>query len=102
MLQLFPETYVQSIGVWVKFSIEDIPNLLKGLDSNCKKIHKRMIRIFRWIIEFQDDAAVILKPYVSYVQIYVEKIKDSSSDSEVVSLAIKFLANDLKKIIGGN
>jgi hypothetical protein len=96
-LQLFPDTYVESIGVYVKFTITDIPDLLKGLDSNCVKIHKRMIRIFRWIIEFQskifyntkilDDASSVLKPYLSYINTYIENICNTSKDPEVVSLA---------------
>ena len=70
MLQFFPNGYIESIDVNVKFTSEDIPDLLKGLDSSCKKIHKKMIKIFKWIIEYQDDAKEILKNYISYIQIY--------------------------------
>lgn len=53
ILQLLGDTFVESTGVTVKFKSADIPDLLKGLEYNCTKIHKRMIRIFRWIIEYQ-------------------------------------------------
>ena len=43
MLQFFPNGYIKCIDVNVKFTAEDIPDLLKGLDSSCKKIHKKMI-----------------------------------------------------------
>lgn len=53
MLQLLGDTYVETTQVNVKFTKSNIPDLLKGLEYNCVKIHKRMIRIFRWIIEYQ-------------------------------------------------
>ena len=99
MLQLFPDTYVESVGIYVKFTQADIPDLLKGLELNCAKIHKRMIRIFRWIIEFQsniithidvlfiDDAEAVLKPYISYINTYIENICNTSNDPEIVQLA---------------
>ena len=99
MLQFFPNGYIKSIDVNVKFSNEDIPNLIKGLDSSCKKIHKKMIKIFKWIIEYQDDAKDILKNYISYIQIYVEKIKNSSIEPDVVETAKKFLDNDLIRVM---
>ena len=99
MLQFFPNGYIKSIDVKVKFTSEDIPNLLKGLDSSCKKIHKKMIKIFKWIIEYQEDAKDILKNYISYIQIYVEKIKNSSIEPDVVETAKKFLENDLTRVI---
>ena len=54
-----------------------------------------MIKIFKWIIEYQD----ILKNYISYIQIYMEKIKNSSTEPDVVETARKFLENDLTRII---
>ena len=41
MLQFFPNGFNKYINGNVKFTIEDIPDLLKGLDSSCKKIHKK-------------------------------------------------------------
>ena len=99
MLQFFPNGYIQSIGVNVKFVTEDIPNLIKGLDSSCKKIHKKMIKIFKWIIEYQDDAKEILKNYISYIQICVEKIKNSSIEPDVIETAKKFLESDLIRVL---
>ena len=99
MLQFFPNGYIKCIDVNVKFSSEDIPDLLKGLDSSCKKIHKKIIKIFKWIIEYQENAKEILKNYISYIQIYVEKIKNSSTEPDVVETAKKFLENDLIKIL---
>ena len=98
MLQFFPNEYIKYINGNVKFSVEDIPDLLKGLDSSCKKIHKKMIKIFKWIIEYQDDAKEILKNYVSYIQICVEKIKNSTTEPDTMETARKFLENDLVKI----
>ena len=99
MLQFFPNGYIQSVNVNVKFNAEDIPHLLKGLDSSCKKIHKKMIKVFKWIIEYQNDAKDILKNYISYIQICVEKIKNSSNEQDVVETARKFLENDLPRVI---
>ena len=98
MLQFFPNGYIKYINGNVKFSSEDIPDLLKGLDSSCKKIHKKMIKIFKWIIEYQDDSKEILKNYVSYIQICVEKIKNSTTEPDTMETAKKFLENDLIKI----
>ena len=101
MLQFFPNGFNKYINGNVKFTIEDIPDLLKGLDSSCKKIHKKMIKIFKWIIEYQDDAKEILKNYISYIQICVEKIKNSATEQDTMETARKFLENDLVKIING-
>ena len=98
MLQVFPNGYIKSINVNVKFKSEDIPDLLKGLDSSCKKIHRKMIKIFKWIIEYQSDAKEILKNYISYIQICVEKIKNSSNEPDVVEIARKFLEQDLPRV----
>ena len=98
MLQFFPNGFNKYINGNVKFTIEDIPDLLKGLDSSCKKIHKKMIKIFKWIIEYQDDAKEILKNYISYIQICVEKIKNSATEQDTMETARKFLENDLVKI----
>ena len=99
MLQFFPNAYIKYINGTIKFTSEDIPDLLKGLDSSCKKIHKKMIKIFKWIIEYQDDAKEILKNYVSYIQICVEKIKNSTTETDTMETARKFLENDLVKIV---
>lgn len=60
ILQLLGDTFVESTGVNVRFKSTDIPDLLKGLEYNCTKIHKRMIRIFRWIIEYQSKCYIFL------------------------------------------
>ena len=46
MLQFFPNAYIKYINGTIKFTSEDIPDLLKGLDSSCKKIHKKIIKNF--------------------------------------------------------
>ena len=58
-----------------------------------------MIKIFKWIIEYQDDAKDILKNYLSYIQICVEKIKNSTTEPDTMETARKFLESDLPKII---
>ena len=70
ILQIFPNLKIESLNLELKFKSADIPNLLKGLELSCHKIHKKMITILEWIIEFQDDAKLILKPYYKYSQIY--------------------------------
>ena len=102
MLQFFSNGYIKSIDINVKFTSEDIPNLIKGLDSSCKKIHKKMIKLFKWIIEYQDDAKDILKNYISYIQIYVGNIRNSSSETNVVEKVKKFLENNLTRVIWQN
>ena len=37
MLQFFPNWYINCIDVNLQFTNEDIPDLLKGLDSSFKK-----------------------------------------------------------------
>jgi hypothetical protein len=94
LLQLFPDTYVESVGVYIKFTNNDIPELLKGLDLNSSKIHKRVLRIFVWILSFQGfcflilaDAAQVLKPYLSYIVSYIENICNTTNDQEIIQLA---------------
>jgi hypothetical protein len=99
MLQFFPNGRAESVKVNVAFTAEDIPNLLNGLDMNCKKIHKKMISIFKWIIEYQTNAKVILKNYVSFLQTYIERIRDMSDNQAVINNAKNFLQNELVKII---
>ena len=100
LLQFFPTGIAESVKVNVAFDAEDIPNLLKGLDMNCKKIHKKMINIFKWIIEYQSNFKDILINYVSFLQSYIEVIRDSSDNKEVIEIASKFLDTELIKIKG--
>ena len=94
ILQFFPNGEGE---VPIKFTSEDIPSLLKGLDTNSTKIHKKMIKIFKWIIDYQSDYLDVLKGNISFVQIYVEKIRDTSSRQDIIELADKFL-KDLSTI----
>ena len=71
---------------------------MKGLDSSCVKIHKKIIKIFKWIIEYQNDAQNVLGPFVPYIQIYVEKVMDSSKEIDVIDTAKRFLSVDLQRI----
>ena len=98
ILDYFPPAIAETIKINVAFDAEDIPNLLKGLDMNCTKIHKKMINIFMWIIGYQSNAQEILKNYVSFLQSYIEVIRDSSDNKEVVDIASKFLNTVLIKI----
>ena len=98
LLQLFPEYYIESLKITLKFTNEDIPNLLKGLELSCARIHKKMIKIFIWIIQFQKDAEAILKPYVSYITTYLENICNTSADQDVIQHAKKFINDDLNKL----
>lgn len=98
ILQLLGDTFVESTNTNVKFKSSDIPDLLKGLEFNCKKIHKRMIRVFKWIIEYQDDASSVLNPYKSYITSYVENIINTCQDNEIIQLGVNLINADLKKI----
>ena len=98
MLQFFPNGRAESVKINVAFSSEDIPNLLKGLDMNCQKIHKKMISIFKWIIEYQTNAQIILKNYVSFLQTYIERIRDTSDNDAIIENAKNFLNQELIKI----
>jgi hypothetical protein len=88
ILQLLGGDTIESTGVVLKFKDTDIPDLLKGLEYNCTRIHKRMIKIFRWIIEYQNDAQTVLSPYVNYISSYVENICNLSKEDEVVQLGL--------------
>ena len=98
ILQTFPGVKFENMKFELKFKANDIPSLLKGLELSCYKIHKKMIHIFRWIIQFQNDANKILKPYISYLITYLENICNTSADPNVISNAQSFLENEIKKL----
>ena len=100
ILQSIPNSKIESLNIELKFKGSDIPNLLKGLELSCRKIHKKMIHIFKWIIEYQPDAKKIIKPYLSYLITYLENICNTSTEPEIIKLAQQFLdkeVNELKK-----
>ena len=82
---------IKNLNLELKFKSVDIPNLLKGLELSCYKIHKKMINILDWIIQFQNDANKILKPYVSYITTYLENIINTSAEPDVISAAQNFI-----------
>ena len=98
MLLIFPNMKIKNLNLELKFKSTDIPNLLKGLELSCYKIHKKMINILDWIIQFQDDANKILKPYVSYIITYLENIINTSAEPDVISAAQNFINNQIFKI----
>ena len=98
MLIIFPNMEIKSLNIKLRFKITDIPNLLKGLESSCHKIHKKMISILDWIIEYQDDANKILRPYVSYITTYLENIINTSAEPDIISAAQNFINNRIAKI----
>jgi hypothetical protein len=98
ILEFYPGMKIDSLNIELKFKSNDIPNLLKGLELSCNKIHKKMINILDWIIQFQDDANKILKPYVSYIITYLENIINTSAEPDVISAAQNFINNQIVKI----
>ena len=94
MLKFFSNLSVENIY----FNSEDIPYLLKGLEMNCQKIHYKMIRIFKWIINYQTEGQIILKYYVNFLETYIERIRDTTDKESVIEEAKKFLNEDLIKI----
>ena len=54
-----------------------------------------MISILEWIIQFQDDANKILKPYVSYITTYLENIINTSAEPVIISAAQNFINNKI-------
>ena len=99
ILQFFPNRFIKSVNTNVIFEENDIPYLLKGLDSGNKKIDKKMIKIFKWIIECQKNAKNLLKNYTSYIQICIEKIINTSDEPDVLEIAKRFLLNDFPKLL---
>ena len=98
MLLIFPNMEIKDLNLELKFKSADIPNLLKGLELSCYKIHKKMINILDWIIQFQDDANKILKPYASYITTYLENIINTSAEPDVISTAQNFINNQISRI----
>ena len=98
ILQFFPGMKIPKLNLELKFKSSDIPNLLKGLELSCNKIHKKMISILEWIIQFQEDANKILKPYVSYIITYLENIINTSAEPDIISAAQNFINNKIKLI----
>ena len=98
ILQTFPNNKIDSLKMELKFKGSDIPNLLKGLELPCYKIHKKMIHIFKWIVQFQKDANKLLKPYLSYLVTYLENICNTSADPDVIRTAQKFLDDEINKL----
>ena len=98
ILQTFVGKKIESVDFELKFKGSDIPNLLKGLELPCYKIHKKMIQIFKWIIQFQDDSNKIFRPYISYLVTYLENICNTSADPSVISAAQNFMDNEIKKL----
>ena len=97
-MQTFPGKKIESVDIELKFKGNDIPNLLKGLELPCYQIHKKMIHIFKWIIQFQDDSNKIFRPYISYLVTYLENICNTSADPSVISAAQNFMDNEIKKL----
>ena len=96
LLQLFPELYTPKFPM--KFTIDDIPNLIKGLELSCYTIHKKMIKIINFILHFQTDGESIIKPYVTYIITYLENICNTSAEPSVIQLAQKLMKEDLAKL----
>ena len=96
ILQAFPNNIIESLNLQLKFKGSDIPDLLKGLELSCHKIHKKMIHIFQWIVQFQDDCSKIIKPYLPYLITYLENICNTSADPDVIRTAQKFMENEIK------
>ena len=54
-----------------------------------------MIHIFQWIVQFQNDANKIIKPYLPYLITYLENICNTSAEPDVIRAAQKFLENEI-------
>ena len=98
LLQFFPNNETLNVKKKLEFKNEDIPNLLKGLSLSCKKVHKTTIKIFKWIILYQNNANKILKPFVSYLTSYLENIINTTTEADVINAAKNFLNKEIVKI----
>ena len=98
ILEIFPGYKFKSFNLELRFKNDDIPNLLKGLELSCYKIHKKMISIFDWIIQFQDDAKEILKPNAGYLTTYLENIINTSAEPEIIFEAKNFIEKKISSI----
>ena len=98
LLQFFPNNETLNLKKKLEFKNEDIPNLLKGLSLSCKKVHKTTIKIFKWIIEYQNNSNKILKPYISYLTSYLENIINTTTEADVINAAKNFLNKEIVKI----
>ena len=66
LLQIFGANFIESLGTSIRFVPNDIPDLLKGLDLNRSKIHKRVIKIFLWMFEYQSNSIFIFRGGFDY------------------------------------
>ena len=98
ILQVFPGCKIYSLNLELNFKGSDIPNLLKGLELSGHKIHKKMIHIFQWIIQFQNDDNNILKPYLSYLITYLENICNTSVDPDAIRTDQHFLDKEINAL----
>jgi hypothetical protein len=82
----------------MKFTSDDMPNLIKGLELSCYTIHKKMLKIIDYILQFQSDGESLIKPYASYIITYLENICNTSADPSVIQYAQKLMKEDLAKL----
>ena len=67
ILQFFPNMCVKNVNMNIKFNSSNIQDLINGLEGGNKRIYKKIINIFKWIIEYQNGAKILLKNYSSYI-----------------------------------
>ena len=99
ILQFFPNMYIKNVNMNVKFNSSNIQDLINGLEGGTKRIYKKIINIFKWIIEYQNGAKILLKNYSSYIQISIEKIISISNEPDILEIANTFLKKYLPKIM---
>ena len=96
LVKLYPQFCTPKYPM--KFTSDDIPNLIKGLELSCYTIHKKMLKIIDYILQFQSDGESLIKPYVSYIITYLENICNTSADPSVIQYAQKLMKEDLAKL----
>ena len=66
---------------------KDILDILKVYESAKPNVHKKIIRILRWVNSFQDNAKIVFNQNISWVTYFLEDVLQMNKETEVINEA---------------